>query len=134
MEKKKLSPYYILEIDKEATPAQIKTAYKKLALKWHPDKNGGSEESTEKFKKISEAYAILSNPKRRQRYDMFGDTGEDGDDFDDIFGDLFGGMADFGPGAGSFDDFEQFMEMLEKDNIKSFKQVFRTLGKNYGKK
>ena len=70
---------------------------------------------------------------------MFGDTGEDGDDFDDVFGDMFSGMgmragADFGSEMGGFDDFEAFMEMLEKDNIDSFKGMFRNLGRNYGKK
>ena len=81
----------------------IKTAYKKLALvskiiikikfilrqKWHPDKNNGSEESTEMFKKISEAYAILSNPDRRKKYDLYGYTEDDGD-LGDMFSEMFG--------------------------------------------
>ena len=62
-------------------------------MKWHPDKNGGSEEATEKFKSISEAYAILSNPERRKRYDLYGETSaDDGDNFDMFEGDdwMFG--------------------------------------------
>ena len=102
--------------------------------KWHPDKNGGSAEATEKFKEISEAYAILSNPKRKQRYDMFGDTGEDGDDIGDFFGEMFGGMGggmEFSMGGGSFEDLDDFMEMMANDNIKQFKSMFRDLGKGY---
>jgi len=65
--------YKILGLKKDATPDQIKKAYRKLALKWHPDKNSGSEEEKEKankmFKDIGEAYAVLSDPQKRDRYD-----------------------------------------------------------------
>ena len=74
---KKENLYSVLGIQKDATLQQIKTSYKKLALKWHPDKNDGSEEATEKFKKISEAYAVLSNDQRRKKYDLWGETGQD---------------------------------------------------------
>ena len=73
--KSKRKDYYkILGVEKGASDADIRKAYKKAALKWHPDKNNGSEESTEMFKKISEDYAILSNPDRRKKYDLYGDT------------------------------------------------------------
>ena len=72
---KKQNLYSLLGVPKDAEAAQIKSAYKKLALKWHPDKNNGSEEATEMFKSISEAYAVLSNPARRKRYDLYGETG-----------------------------------------------------------
>ena len=111
--KKQLNLYYLLGIDKNADQAQIKSAYKKLALKWHPDKNGGSEEATEMFKSISEAYSVLSNPERRKRYDLFGEIGNEGDD------DLFGNMDDFMFGAEG-EAFEEFIKILEKDNVKSF--------------
>ena len=64
--------YSILEIDKTATLDEIKKAYKKMAIKWHPDRNpNNSTEATEKFKNISKAYEILSNPESRKRYDFW---------------------------------------------------------------
>ena len=81
-------------------------------MKWHPDKNNGSTEAAEKFKEISEAYAILSNPDRKKRYDMFGDTGQ-GDDMDDVFSEFFsGGMGGFSFSM-SGDDMDDFMDFLE---------------------
>ncbi len=64
--------YKILGVDKKASADDIKKAYRKLALKHHPDKNPGNKESEEKFKKISEAYAVLSDPEKRNQYDNFG--------------------------------------------------------------
>lgn len=67
--------YELLGVEKTASADEIKKAYRKLALKYHPDKNKGNKEAEEKFKKISEAYAVLSNKEKRQQYDTFGSAG-----------------------------------------------------------
>lgn len=64
--------YNVLGVDKKASAEDIKKAYRKLALKWHPDRNPNNKAAEEKFKKISEAYAVLSDPEKRQQYDQFG--------------------------------------------------------------
>jgi DnaJ-class molecular chaperone len=66
--------YIILEIDKTATKDEIKKSYRKLAMKYHPDRTKGDKESEEKFKKINEAYQVLSDDTKRKQYDMFGST------------------------------------------------------------
>lgn len=92
--------YDILGVNKDADKKQIKKAYRKLALKYHPDKNP-SKEAEEKFKEISEAYAVLSDDKKRQMYDQYGHAGIDQQySSEDIFrnadfGDIFGGMGGF---------------------------------------
>ncbi len=96
--------YEVLGVDKNATPEELKKAYRKLALQYHPDRNPGDKEAEEKFKEAAEAYDVLSNPEKKARYDQFGHAGVDGaygqggmnmDDifsqFGSIFGDLFGG-------------------------------------------
>lgn len=96
--------YEILGVSKNSTKDQIKKSYRKLALKYHPDRNKDNKEAEEKFKKISEAYAVLSNDKKRQQYDTFGAAGfQQRYSQEDIFrdsnlGDIlkefgFGGMA-----------------------------------------
>jgi curved DNA-binding protein len=64
--------YQVLGVDKKASADEIKKIYRKLALKWHPDKNPNNKAAEEKFKKISEAYAVLSDAKKREQYDQFG--------------------------------------------------------------
>lgn len=64
--------YNMLGLDKKATTEDIKKAYRKLAMKWHPDRNPNNKSAEEKFKKISEAYAVLSDPKKKEEYDTFG--------------------------------------------------------------
>lgn len=90
--------YQILELERNATESDIKKAYRRLALKYHPDRNHGDKSAEEKFKKINEAYACLSNPEKKANYDTFGtaegagaDFGFGGfsTDFGDIFGDIF---------------------------------------------
>jgi len=87
--------YEILGISKNATEAEIKKAYRKLAIKFHPDKNPGNKEAEDKFKEISEAYEVLSNEEKRANYDKFGKDGISGqtggmDPFD-LFSNIFGG-------------------------------------------
>ena len=67
--------YKILEVEKSASASDIKKAYRKLALKYHPDKTKGNKQAEEKFKKISEAYAVLSDKEKKQQYDTFGAKG-----------------------------------------------------------
>ncbi|MCR5423749.1 MAG: molecular chaperone DnaJ [Bacteroidales bacterium] len=108
--------YEVLGVDKNASSDDLKKAYRKLALKYHPDRNPGDKEAEEKFKEAAEAYDVLSNPDKKARYDQFGHAGLDGqggfsgggmnmDDifsqFGDIFGDFFGGRGGFG-GFGGF--------------------------------
>lgn len=105
--------YEILGVSKSATPEEIKKAYRKVAIKFHPDKNPGDPTAEDKFKEAAEAYEILSNQEKKQRYDRFGHQGMNGgfggggqganmnmDDIFSQFGDIFGG------GGGSpFDSF-----------------------------
>lgn len=105
--------YKILGVDKSASDDEIKKKYRKLAMKYHPDKTKGDKTLEEKFKKISEAYAVLSDPKKRKEYDTFGSNGfqqrysqEDifkGFDFGDILKEFgFGGFGGFGGQGGGF--------------------------------
>ncbi len=100
--------YETLGVDKNADPTTIKKAYRKLALKHHPDKTKGDKASEEKFKKISEAYAVLSDPKKREQYDTYGSEGfQQRYSQEDIFrnadlGDILREFGiNFGGGAGS---------------------------------
>lgn len=97
--------YEVLGVNKNSTDAEIKSAYRKLAKKYHPDMNPGDKEAEEKFKEVNDAYAVLSDPDKRKKYDTYGSAafenggggagygGFSGMDFDlgDIFGDIFGG-------------------------------------------
>jgi molecular chaperone DnaJ len=99
--------YEVLGVGRNATEAEIKKAYRQMALKYHPDKNPGDKEAEEKFKEAAEAYEVLSNPEKRQRYDQFGHAamgGPGGNGYgpqmtmEDIFanfGDIFGGHNPF---------------------------------------
>lgn len=106
--------YEVLEVSKSASAEEIKKAYRKKALQFHPDKNPDNKEAEEKFKEAAEAYEVLSNPEKKQRYDQFGHAGvgsaagggfggggfRDVEDifasFGDIFGGHFGGFGGFG--------------------------------------
>lgn len=96
--------YQTLEVDKGASDADIKKAYRRLALKYHPDRNPGDTAAEDKFKEINEAYACLSDPQKRANYDQFGTAegagagfgfggfGDFGSNFGDIFEDVFGNI------------------------------------------
>lgn len=106
--------YAVLGVDKSASTEQLKKAYRKLAIKYHPDKNPGDRQAEERFKEITEAYAVLSDPDKRHQYDQFGEAGfhqrfsqeeifrnadlndifrEFGFGGDDLFSQLFGGRG-----------------------------------------
>ena len=70
--------YEVLEVPKTATAEEIKKAYRKKAIQYHPDKNPGDKEAEEKFKEAAEAYEVLSDPQKRQRYDQYGFAGMGG--------------------------------------------------------
>lgn len=112
MAEQKRDYYEVLGVDKNADEATIKKAYRGLAKKYHPDMNPGDAEAEKKFKEASEAYAVLSDPEKKQQYDQFGHAAFEGGmgggaggfnfnsaDFSDIFGDIFGDF--FGGGRRS---------------------------------
>ena len=70
-----------MDIPRTATPEEIRKAYKKLSLALHPDKNIDKEKATENFSQLKKAYDVLSDPKKRERYDKYGDTEEHSDEF-----------------------------------------------------
>jgi molecular chaperone DnaJ len=95
----KLDYYEVLAVARDASDQEIKSAYRKQALKYHPDRNPGDKQAEEKFKEAAEAYSVLSDPDKRQRYDAYGHAGLGNTggfdpgaftDFGDILGDLFG--------------------------------------------
>ena len=100
--------YEVLGVSRSASDDEIKKAFRKLAMKYHPDRNPDNEEAVEKFKEIQNAYAILSDPQKKAAYDQYGHAGVDpnmgggfgggfgggaGFDFSDIFSQMFGGAA-----------------------------------------
>lgn len=101
--------YEVLGVSRNASDQELKSAYRKQALKYHPDRNPGNREAEEKFKEASEAYQVLSDADKRAAYDRYGHTGVNGQgfgagpfaggvDLGDIFGDLFGEMFNMGGG------------------------------------
>ncbi len=116
--------YSVLGVSRSVTPEELKKAFRKLAIQYHPDKNPGDKKAEEKFKELSEAYEVLSDPKKREMYDQFGHSGGaqgfgsggsgfegfrtggasggfDPDSFQDIFGDMFGDLFGAGRAGGN---------------------------------
>ena len=106
--------YEVLGVEKNATEADLKKAYRRLAMKYHPDRNPGDEQAEASFKEAKEAYEVLSDAQKRAAYDQFGHAGVDpsaagggagygdgGASFSDIFGDVFGDIFGGGGGAGA---------------------------------
>ncbi|HLL02505.1 MAG TPA: molecular chaperone DnaJ [Myxococcaceae bacterium] len=119
--------YEVLGVQKNVNPQDLKSAFRKVALQYHPDRNPGNQEAEEKFKEASEAYEVLSDPERRARYDRFGHAGgaagagfegfggfqgvNINDIFGDIFGEIFGGGRGRGRGTGRGADLRYNLEI-----------------------
>ncbi|MBQ8322677.1 MAG: molecular chaperone DnaJ [Clostridia bacterium] len=141
MAEQKKNYYDILGVDKKATPEEIKSAYRKLAMKYHPDRNQGNAEAAEKFKEINEANETLSDQQKRAAYDyelehpgmggFGGSAGFEGfGDFSDIFSNIFGGgFGGFGGGARAArsevgEDIQREMTLSFMDAAKGCKKTF----------
>src|ERR671936_3079816 len=102
--------YETLEVDRNADENKLKTAFRKLAMKWHPDRNPGDSTSEHRFKEINEAYEVLKDPDKRAAYDRFGHAAFEhgmggagagfGADFGSAFSDLFESIFGMGGGRG----------------------------------
>jgi curved DNA-binding protein CbpA len=104
--------YEVLGVNKSADEAEIKKAYRKLAMQFHPDKNPDNKEAEEKFKEASEAYEILSDKDKRQVYDQYGHAGID---------------RQFGGGGFSWDNFTHFADISDLFGGGGFSSIFETL-------
>ena len=107
MAEEKRDYYQVLGVDKNASAEEIKKAYRKNAMKYHPDRNPGDKQAEEKFKEIGEAYAVLSDSDKRARYDQFGFAGVDPN-----YGGGTGGGSGFGGGFGGFGGFGDFGDIF----------------------
>lgn len=125
----KFQDYYeVLGVSRDADADAIKSAYRKLALKWHPDRHqgDGAEDAEARFKQISEAHEVLSDPQKRKRYDRFGENWEHGQEFRPGSGDRTMSREDFEQafgGGGGFSDF--FQEMFGEQYAQDFGTRFR---------
>ena len=132
--------YEILGVDKKATPDEIKSAYRKLAMKYHPDRNQGDEAAAEKFKEVNEAHETLSDQQKRAAYDYelehpgmggFGGGGFEGGfgDFGDIFSSIFGGG--FGGFGGRGAQASSVGEDIQKEMTLSFMDAAKGCSKTF---
>jgi len=137
--------YEILSVDKSADEKELKKAYRRLAMKHHPDRNPDSKEAEDKFKEAKEAFEILNDPQKRQAYDQYGHAGVDpsqggfghsagAGNFSDIFGDVFGDIFGGGGGGGGRGgrqrqrrgaDLQYNMEMSLEDAVKGVKKTIK---------
>ena len=128
--------YEVLGVSRSASDQELKSAYRKLALKYHPDRNPGNHAAEEKFKEASEAYQVLCDADKRAAYDRFGHAGvgaagpggfggfSGGVDIGDIFGDLFGEMFNMGGGGGQRGSRQQRGDDLRFDLSIEFEDAF----------
>ena len=131
--------YQILGIERTATEVEIKSAFRKQAMKYHPDRNPGDKAAEEQFKKINEAFSVLSDPQKKQMYDQYGHEGVNGaggfggfnangfGDINDIFGSVFGDIFGGGFGGGRRTPRAQRGEDLKLDVTLTLEEAF--LGK-----
>jgi len=124
--------YQILGIPRNATKAQIKKAYRKLAMQYHPDRNPGKEQwANEKFKEINEAYAVLGDPEKRRQYDQFGTVGNIGDIFSSPFTrpDFEDVLRRFGRAGLGFD----FLDNIFGDSLRGKSFSFKIYSRGSGR-
>ena len=109
--------YDVLGVSRDVSPAELKKAYRRLAMKYHPDRNGGDDTAQDRFKEIQKAYEVLKDPEKRAAYDRFGEAGvagmggaraQDFGDINEIFGDLFVRAYT----AVKLDEFEEFNQVI----------------------
>lgn len=126
--------YSVLGVKKECTVSELRNAYKKLAMRWHPDRCSASgnskfiEESKKKFQSIQEAYSVLSNANKRFMYDLGLYKNDDDDDDDNEMGDFLGEMVDLmaqtkpneNAKAETFEDLQVLFEVMVQDNMQAF--------------
>ncbi|WP_017732799.1 molecular chaperone DnaJ [Nafulsella turpanensis] len=115
--------YEILGVERSASPEEVKKAYRKIAIKFHPDKNPDDPTAEDKFKEAAEAYEVLSNPEKKQRYDQFGHAG------------MGGGAGGFGGGGMNMEDiFSQFGDIFGGGGGSAFESFFGGGGGGRGRR